>query len=148
LAHPIGNTDPSDKGGSASPDGTPSRIVLRRSLALPVYFCFAPRLGGLQTVPLTLAVLTLLASAGSACASAEPGALKIGPDGLSVWSRRGDIFTHGQILGCSQWSGWLLILAVAPDGARPRRLLIAADALPDDVFRKLAVLGRRVAYTL
>ena len=161
MAHPLGNTDPSGTDGSASPDGTPSRIVLRRSLALrvltgafiliataAVYFCSAPRLGGLQTVPLTLAVLALLVSGASAWASAQPGALKIGPDGLSVWSRRGDIFTHGQIVGCSQWSGRLLILSVAPDGARLRRLLIAADALPDDVFRKLAVLGRRAAYTL
>jgi len=135
--------------------------VLRRSLALrvltgafiliataAVHFCLAPRLGGLQAVPLTLAVLTLLVSGAWASVSAEPGALKIGPDGLSVWSRRGDNFTHGQIVGCSQWSGRLLILAVAPDGARLRRLLIAADALPDDVFRRLAVLGRRAAYTL
>jgi len=108
-----------------------------------VYLCLAPRFGGWHALPLALAVLALLASGATAHASAQPRALKIGPDSLSVWGRGGEVFAHGTIVGCSRWGGWLLILAVANDGGRIRRLIIAADALPDDTFRELAVLGRR-----
>nr|WP_243750974.1 hypothetical protein [Paraburkholderia sp. BL10I2N1] len=92
---------------------------------------------------MALAVLALLVSGATAHASAQPRALRIGPDGLSVWSRGGEALAHGPIVGYSQWGGWLLILAVANDSGRLRRLIISADALPDDAFRKLAVLGRR-----
>ena len=75
---------------------------------------------------------------------AQPAALKIGPDGLSAWGRAGKLLAQGRIAGCSQWSGRLLILALAA-GSRgaPRTLLLAADALPAPVFRELSVLGRR-----
>jgi hypothetical protein len=155
LTHQIRTADPSWPDGAVSPDGTPSLIALRRSLVIrvlaaaliliataAVYSCLAPRLGGWHALPLALAVLALLASSATAHASAQPRALKIGPDGLSVWGRGRDALAHGPIVGCSRWGGWLLILAVANDGGRLRRLIIAADALPDDAFRKLAVLGR------
>ncbi|WP_347814157.1 protein YgfX [Paraburkholderia sp. BL10I2N1] len=110
---------------------------------MAAYSCLASRLGGWHALPLALAVLALLVSGATAHASAQPRALRIGPDGLSVWSRGGEALAHGPIVGYSQWGGWLLILAVANDSGRLRRLIISADALPDDAFRKLAVLGRR-----
>jgi hypothetical protein len=72
---------------------------------------------------------------------AQPVALKIGPDGLFAWDRAGSLLMQGRIAGCSQWSGRLLVLALAPDHGRSRTLLLAADALPAAVFRELAVLG-------
>jgi len=156
LTDQIRTADPSWQDGAASPDRTPPRIALRRSLVIrvltaaliliataAVYLCLAPRLGDWHALPLALAVLALLASGATAHASAQPCALKIGPDDLSVWGLGGEVLAHGPIVGCSWWGGWLLILAVANDGGRIRRLVIAADELPDDIFRKLAVLGRR-----
>jgi hypothetical protein len=55
------------------------------------------------------------------------------------------MLAQGRIAGCSQWSGRLLILALADASGRSRAILIAADTLCADAFRELAVLGRRAA---
>ncbi|MFM0203925.1 hypothetical protein PQR53_29170 [Paraburkholderia fungorum] len=112
---------------------------------LAAYTCFASHLRGSQVVPLTLAVWAFLTLCAIKHEHAQPVALKIGPDGLSVWNRTGSLLMQGRIAGCSQWSGRLLVLALAPDHGRSRTLLLAADALPAFVFRELAVLGRRGA---
>ncbi|ANB73462.1 hypothetical protein P3T22_001788 [Paraburkholderia sp. GAS348] len=112
---------------------------------LAAYTCFASHLGAWQAAPLTLAVWALLTLCAVKHEHAQPVALKIGPDGLSAWSRAGGLLTQGRITGCSQWSGRLLVLALVPDHGRSRTLLLAADALPASVFRELAVLGRRGA---
>ena len=109
------------------------------------YTCFAPHLGTWQAVPLTLAVWALLTLCAVKHEHAQPAALNIGPDGVSAWNRAGNLLAQGRIAGCSQWSGRLLVLALAPDHGRSRTLLLAADALPVAVFRELAVLGRRGA---
>lgn len=142
----------------ATPDGAPQRIALRRSVAIwaalavfilaatsAVFACLASHLGAGQAVPLTLAVWVWLTLCALRYGRAQPVALKIGADGLSVWGRTGALLAHGRIAGCSQWSGRLLILAVMPDQGGPRTLLLAADTLPAPVFRELAVLGRRGA---
>ncbi|HEX7913364.1 MAG TPA: hypothetical protein VF534_35470 [Paraburkholderia sp.] len=143
---------------SATSDGAPQRIALRRSVAMrimlgvfvltattAVYACLAAHLGAWQAVPLTLAVSALLVLGAHRHERAQPVALKIGPNDLSVWGRAGVPLAQGRIVGCSQWSGRLLILALAPERGRTRTLLFAADALPASVFRELAVLGRRGA---
>ena len=143
---------------SATSDGAPQRIALRRSVAMrvmlgvfvmtataAVHACLAAQLGAWQAVPLTLAVCALLVLAARRHEQAQPVALKIGPNGLSVWGRAGVLLAQGRIAGCSQWSGRMLVLALAPEQGRTRTLLFSADALPAPVFRELAVLGRRGA---
>ncbi|WP_310699459.1 hypothetical protein [Paraburkholderia sp. USG1] len=143
---------------SATPDGAPQRIALRRSVAMwaalgvfvltatsAVFACLAWHLGTWQAVPLTLTVWAWLALCALRYQRAQPVALKIGPDGLSVWGRTGALLAQGRIAGCSQWSGRLLILALMPEQGCSRTLLFTADALPAPIFRELAVLGRRGA---
>ncbi|RDK01247.1 hypothetical protein [Paraburkholderia lacunae] len=113
--------------------------------ALAVHTCLASRLGAWQALPLSLAGLALLALCAARYERAQPVALNLGPDGLSAWDRAGNLLAQGRIAGCSQWSGRLLVLALAPDHGRPRTLLVAADALTAPVFRELAVRGRRGA---
>jgi hypothetical protein len=143
--------------GPASSSGVPL-ITLRRSVTVrgatvafilvalaAVQACLAGWLGALQAAPATLAVLASLMLGAWRHWRTEPGAIKIGPDGLTVWNRAGQMLAQGHIAGCSQWSGRLLILALADARGRSRALLIAADALCADAFRELAVLGRRAA---
>ncbi|MFL9929045.1 hypothetical protein P0D88_07230 [Paraburkholderia sp. RL18-103-BIB-C] len=110
-----------------------------------VYACFASHLGKWQALPLTLAVAASLMLCARRYGRAQPAALRIGRDELSVWGQAGTLLMQGHITGCSQWSGRLLILALQPEAGRARTLLLAADALPAPVFRQLSVLGRRAA---
>lgn len=148
---------PGPQPGPASPNGAP-QIVLRRSVALrgativfiviavaAVQASLAAQLGSIQAAPASLAVLAALLLGAWRHWCAEPGAIKIGPDGLTVWNRAGQTLAQGHIVGCSQWSGWLLILALAGAGGRSRPLLIAADSVSGEAFREFAVLGRRVS---
>lgn len=143
---------------SAAPRGAPQRIALRRSVALraavlvcmliasaAIQFCVAPHIGAGRALPASVAMFALLALCAIRCERNLPAALKVGPDGLSVWNRAGFPIAQGRIVGCSQWTGTLLVLALAVEGARVRTLLIVADMLPAAVFRELAVLGRRGA---
>jgi hypothetical protein len=143
---------------SATPEGATQRIALRRSLSIrlalgifvlistaAVYTSVASHLGAWQAVPLTLAVGALLTLCEIRYERAQPVALRIGRDALSVWGRSGTLLAQGRISGCSQWSGRLLVLALKPDEGRANTLLLAADSLPAPVFRELSVLGRRAA---
>ena len=107
-----------------------------------VQTCLAATFGTWQAVPAGLVALAILALGALRHWRAEPDAIKIGPDGLTVWNRTGQVIAQGRIAGCSQWSGRLLILAVAGMRGRSRPLLIPADALSAGAFRELVVLGR------
>ena len=140
--------------GPASPTGAPL-IALRPSVWLrgatlacmliavaAVQTCLAARLGTWQAAPAGLAALAILALGALRHWRAEPGVIKIGPDGITVWNRAGQVIAQGRITGCSQWSGRLLILALAGMRGRSRALLIPADSLSAGAFRELVVLGR------
>nr|WP_085481175.1 hypothetical protein [Paraburkholderia susongensis] len=130
-------------------------FVLTATLA--VHTCLALQLGAWRAAPLTLAVAALLALCAARHERAQPVALQIGLRSglgeLSAWNRAGTLLARGRVVGCSQWSGRLLILAIEPEEGRSRdcahgrarTLLLAADALPVPVFRELSVLGRRAA---
>nr|WP_245763258.1 protein YgfX [Paraburkholderia diazotrophica] len=111
-----------------------------------VWATVAPRLGIIRAAPMGAAVFAILALAAVRHARNEPRAFKIGPDGMSVWSRMGILRAQGRIAGCSQWSDCLLMLSLGDEGGRSHRLLIAADMLERDLFRELAVLARRSAH--
>jgi hypothetical protein len=102
----------------------------------------AARLGALQAMPAALTALVVLTLAARLYWRAEPGAIKVGPDGVAVWNLAGRLVAQGRITGCSQWSDRLLILALAGTRGRSQSLVIPADALSTDAFRELAVLGR------
>jgi hypothetical protein len=136
--------------------GAAQRIALRRSFSmraalvffvlsatLAVFAVLAPHLGAWRVVPLTLATGALLAICAARYERAQPVALKVGQDGLSAWSRTGGLLAEGRIVGCSQWSGRLLILTLAAESGRTHSLVLAADTLAAPVFRELSVLGRR-----
>ncbi|MDR6445892.1 protein YgfX [Paraburkholderia sp. DD10] len=143
---------------SATPDGASQRIALRRSVTLrtaaavfvliatlAVYTCLAARMGAWWAVPFTLAACALLILGAARHELARPITLKLGPDGLSAWDGAGNLLAQGRIAGCSQWTGRLLVLALAPDHGRPCTLMVPVDAIPASAFRELAVLGRRGA---
>ncbi len=145
------------------------RIALRPSVALratagvfvlivtlAVYTCLAPRLGAGQAAPLTLALAALLALCAAKYDAAQPISLHIAKGEISAWNRAGALLARGRVVGCAQWSGRLLVLALEPNSGqgrgpalrphgRTRVILLAADALPPTLFRELSVLGRRVA---
>ncbi|MEM5435337.1 protein YgfX [Paraburkholderia diazotrophica] len=141
-------------------NGGPSqRVALRRSAALylatalfivvgvaAVWATVVPRFGIVPAVLTGAAVFAILALAAVRHARNEPYAFKIGPDGMSVWSRMGILRAQGRIVGCSQWSDCLLMLSLEDEGGKLLRLLIAADMLEHDLFRELAVLARRSAH--
>ncbi|MGF6738576.1 hypothetical protein [Paraburkholderia atlantica] len=123
---------------------------------LAVYTCLAPRLGAWQAAPLTLAVAALLALCAARHDAAQPAALHIATGEISAWNHAGELLARGRVVGCAQWSSRLLVLALEPEGdrrrgllrappGRARSLLLAADALPPNIFRELSVLGRRAA---
>ncbi|HEX7933116.1 MAG TPA: protein YgfX [Paraburkholderia sp.] len=110
-----------------------------------VYCAAAPWLGAWQAVPLTLAACALLTLCSVRHGRAQPVALKLGRDGLTVWGRAGAVLAQGRIAGCAHWSDRLLVLTLVPDAGRRRTLFVPADTLPAAVFRALAVRGRRRA---
>ncbi|MPW17103.1 hypothetical protein GCT13_09210 [Paraburkholderia sp. CNPSo 3157] len=111
-----------------------------------VWATVAPRFGVVRAAMTGTAVFAILALATVRHARNEPRAFKIGPDGVSVWSRMGTLRAQGRIVGCSQWSDCLLMLSLEDEGGKLHRLLIAADMLDPDFFRELAVLARRCAH--
>jgi hypothetical protein len=142
----------------SAPVDMPRRLALQRSVAMraalaafvlvataAVYTSAAPRWGALDAACLAAAAFALLMLGGAAHERRQPASLKIGPDGLTAWTRAGDILVRGRIVGCSQWTNLLLVLAVAGDKGYPKPLLITADALGADSFRQLTVQGRRGA---
>jgi hypothetical protein len=92
---------PAPLSGPAPPNAAPL-IALRRSVArrgatgafiliavAAVQVCLAARPGALQAARAALAALALLTPGAWRHSRAEPGALKIGPDGVAVWNRAG-----------------------------------------------------------
>ena len=152
-AEPAQASDPALNGGLSQ------RIALRRSAALhlatalfiavalaAVCVTAGARFGAGPAVLAGWAVFGVLSLAAVRHGRNQPGALKIGPEGLSIWNRAGNLRVQGRIVGCSQWSDSLLMLSIEEDGARLHRVLLAADMLERKFFRELAVLARRAAH--
>ncbi len=115
--------------------------------ALAVHSIVMPRGGAAAAVALAAATFAALALAAVAHERRQPGALSLEPDGVAVYDRSGRMLLRGRIAGCAQWASLLLVIAVMPHGGmRAARLLVAADALPADAFRELAVRARHAAY--
>ncbi|MGV2289067.1 hypothetical protein AAHK20_10160 [Trinickia sp. YCB016] len=134
--------------------------MLRRSVALlgamvvfaliascAVYTVAAPRCGIAQAVWFSAATLSILTLGMLAHERRRPAVLKIGPDGVVALSRAGEVLLAGRIVGFTQWTGLLLVLAVAVRDGKGRigPLLIPADSLSPDFFRELAVRARHGA---
>lgn len=111
-----------------------------------VWMTVAPRFGPIRAVVAGALTFAILAMAARRYAHNQPGALKIGPEWLSIWDRAGILRAQGRITGCSQWSDSLLMLWIEEDGGTLRRVLIAADMLEQGTFRRLAVLARHSAH--
>jgi hypothetical protein len=134
-------------------------IALRRSVAvraatlafslvaaLAVHCVVVPRGGDAAAAALAAASFGALALAALACERRQPAALCLEPDGIAAYGRTGGILLRGRITGCAQWADRLLLIAVMPhDGARAAPLVVAADALPAEAFRELAVRARYAA---
>ena len=90
---------------------------------------------------------SFLATGGRAAAAwrrKQPAYLEIGSDFVAAWSRDGACLAAGRPAGASQWGAWLLALVVE-QGARRTTILVAADAIPAETFRMLAVRARSAA---
>ncbi|MEM5368873.1 hypothetical protein V4C53_22965 [Paraburkholderia azotifigens] len=111
-----------------------------------VYATVGARFGAGRAAMAGLVGFSVLALAAVRHGRDQPGAFKIGPEGLSIWNRAGILRAQGRIVGCSQWSDTLLMLWLEEDGGGLQRQLFAADMLERDVFRKLAVHARRAAH--
>ncbi|MFC0398634.1 protein YgfX [Paraburkholderia rhizosphaerae] len=134
-------------------------MVLRRSALLycvsavfiliavaAVFTTLVARFAWPHAVVAALATLGMLGIALARDARRRPTSLKIGPDGLATSNRAGQSIAQGRIVGCAQWSGWLLSIALVGDNGRSRTLLVTADMLCSDHFRELAVQARRAAH--
>jgi hypothetical protein len=107
------------------------------------FTCLAPRLGVGPALSLVFAVFALLIFSARDWEGAQPRWLRIGANGLWLWSGSDGTPIQAGITGCSQWSDRLLILAITGEKGRLKPLFIAADAVPASVFLELSVLGRR-----
>jgi len=117
-------------------------VVLGLTVATAaLWTALAPRIGGWQAVPATLAFAAAGALGFAAWLRKQPRTLEIRPDGVRAYARRGECVASGPLTGCAQWGASLLVLAVGVGRAR-RTLLVAADAICADSFRELAVRGR------
>ena len=135
---------------------TPQRYTLRRSFFLraalfafalvctcAVHVAFAPRAGAGPAAWFALATFAALALRVLAYERAQPASLALTPDGLVAFDALGRPARSGRIVGLLQWTRWLLVLRIAPHGPGRRwSLVVAADALPAEPFRELAVRAR------
>ncbi|WP_245639640.1 hypothetical protein [Paraburkholderia heleia] len=112
--------------------------------AAAVYTTLAPGFGAWQALPVTLAFLATGGLAAAAWRRKQPAFLEIGSDFLAAYSRDGACLAAGRLAGASQWGAWLLALVVE-QGARRATILVAADAIPAETFRTLAVRARSAA---
>jgi hypothetical protein len=148
--------------GERDPSWLPSAsqcIALRRSVAVRVaalaFACVAavavcavvlPRGGHSAALALSAATFAALALAVRRHEHCQPAALRLEPDSIAAFDRSGGALYRGRIAGCAQWAGLFLMIAVVPtSGARVRALLVAADTLPAEAFRELAVRARHAA---
>ena len=141
---------PSRRAGAPLLSLRPSRalqLVVAAGLGVAtaaVYTALAPWFGAWQALPITLAFLATRALAAAAWRRKQPAFLEIGSDFLAAYSRKGACLAVGRLAGASQWGAWLLALVVE-EGARRATVLIAADAVPPETFRTLAVRARSAA---
>jgi hypothetical protein len=138
-----------------------SRIVLRHSVTLQVllaawlfitaaavYTGVSPWLGARAAWALSVAFTATGILAAMAWQRRQPRVIELDTQGastqtLAIFAHDGTCVAHGRLVGCAQWGGWLLVLAIAVDeGRRHRTVLVAADALTRAAFRELAVRGR------
>ncbi|SAK90841.1 lipoprotein [Caballeronia pedi] len=75
---------------------------------------------------------------------AQPRAISLRSDGLTIVSRSGET-RHTRITGCAQWAGRLLALTLVDARGRRETLVVAADSVDADTFRQLSVQARRAA---
>ncbi|WP_250476887.1 MULTISPECIES: protein YgfX [unclassified Caballeronia] len=90
------------------------------------------------------ATLAVLALASYRWMRAQPSAIGLLSDGLTIRSRTGAV-RYTRIAGCAQWSGQLLVLTVLDARERRETLVVAADSVDSDTFRQLSVQARRAA---
>ncbi|SAK88162.1 lipoprotein [Caballeronia hypogeia] len=90
------------------------------------------------------ATVAALGLAGYRWIRAQPSAIRLHSDALTLWNRRGEA-RHARISGCAQWSGRLLALTLAGTGGKRETLVLAADSVDADTFRQLSVQARRAA---
>jgi hypothetical protein len=109
-----------------------------------VFQCVAARSGWFDGGVAAATCLVALTAAAHAWERRQPVALRLGPDGLTTWDRTGAA-QYRRITGCAQWSDRLLALTLLSANGRPAHLLVAADAVPREIFRELAVRARRGA---
>ena len=109
-----------------------------------VYTTLVPWLGVWQALPVTLAFFATGGLAAAAWRRKQPAFIEIGSDFLAAYSRDGACLAAGWLAGASQWGTWLLALVVE-QGARRATILVAADAVPADIFRTFAVRARSAA---
>ncbi|MEA3118189.1 MAG: hypothetical protein QOI13_1459 [Paraburkholderia sp.] len=114
--------------------------------ALAVHCVIAPRGGNAAAAALAAATFAALALAALARERRQPVALCLEPDGIAALGRSGGLLLRGRIAGCAQWADRLLLIAVMPHGGtRAASFVVAADALPAEAFRELAVRARYAA---
>jgi hypothetical protein len=102
-----------------------------------------PRSGAAAAVALAAATFGGLWLAALAHERRQPVAIGIEPDGVVAYDRCGGVIARGRIAGCAQWADQLLVMAVRThSGVRAKPLFIAADALPAEAYRELAVRAR------
>jgi hypothetical protein len=109
-----------------------------------VYAATAPRFGVPYALGFTAVSLCLLMLGMLAHERRRPVVLKIGPDYVVALSRAGTVVLDGRVVGFSQWTGLLLVLAIAGKGGADgiSALLVPADSLTAGSFRELAVRVR------
>jgi hypothetical protein len=135
---------------------TPQRYTLRRSFFLraallvfgllcasAVYVSLAPHAGGGPAGWFAVSTFAALLLRVLAYERAQPASLALTPDGIVACDAAGKPLRSGRIVGLLQWTHWLLVLRIAPHGPGQRwSLVVAADALPSEPFRELAVRAR------
>jgi hypothetical protein len=146
-------------GDTSCPANASRHIALRHSIAVraatlafaliaavAVHCVVLPRGGDVAAAMLAAATFGALALAALVRERRQPAALSLEPDGIAAYCRSGGLLLRGRIAGCAQWADRLLLIAVMPHGgARAAPLVIAADALPAEAFRELAVRARYAA---
>ncbi|RKP52047.1 protein YgfX [Trinickia fusca] len=149
-----------DDSNAFSQTGAPRKVALRRSFILraltfafvaiasaAVHAVVAPRGGTVAALALALATCAALMLGWRCHERRQPAMLEIASSGIAAFDDAGRALLRGRIAGGAQWARWLLVLAVVPDSARRvMPLVLAADALPADIFRELAVRARHASH--
>ncbi|WP_250513604.1 protein YgfX [Caballeronia sp. INDeC2] len=90
------------------------------------------------------ATLAVLALASYRWTRAQPSAIGVLSDGITIQSRTGAV-RHTRIVRYAQWSGQCLVLTLLDARERRETLVLAADSVDAGTFRQLSVQARRAA---